>query len=57
MLDILIGLIIFGYACVVFVRHIRLRQQSKCAACPLKKHCEKTGTSCHVKQIDEDNTR
>ncbi len=53
MLDLLIGFVIFGYACVVFVRHIRLRRQSKCAACPLKKHCEKTGTSCMLKSLDD----
>ncbi|GEM04364.1 hypothetical protein HMI01_13520 [Halolactibacillus miurensis] len=52
MLDILIGFVIFGYACLVFVRHIRLRKQSKCAACPLKKHCEQTGTLCMSKQLE-----
>lgn len=52
MLDIVIGVIIFGYALVVFIRHFRLRRQSKCAACPLKKHCEKTGATCQSAQHD-----
>ena len=52
MLDILMGVIIFGYALVVFIRHFRLRRQSKCTACPLKKHCEKTGATCQLSQRD-----
>ncbi|MBU5268246.1 FeoB-associated Cys-rich membrane protein [Virgibacillus proomii] len=37
--NILIGLAIFGYAGWMMVRHIKKSKQGKCAACPLNKSC------------------
>ncbi|WP_077298586.1 FeoB-associated Cys-rich membrane protein [Virgibacillus pantothenticus] len=37
--NILLGLVIFGYAGWMMVRHIRKSKQGKCAACALKKSC------------------
>lgn len=53
MFDLLIGVIIFSYALFIFTRHFQLRRQSKCAACPLKKHCEESGSQCVISETDK----
>nr|WP_286164757.1 MULTISPECIES: FeoB-associated Cys-rich membrane protein [Clostridia] len=39
MVNLLIGLIIFGYAGWMMIRHIKKSKQGKCTACPLNKSC------------------
>ncbi|MDN3018969.1 FeoB-associated Cys-rich membrane protein [Paenibacillus sp. BSR1-1] len=43
--NILIGLIIFGYAGWMMARHIKKSKQGKCAACEMNKSCS---SSCSI---------
>ncbi|HYK71598.1 MAG TPA: FeoB-associated Cys-rich membrane protein [Pseudoneobacillus sp.] len=50
LVNIVIGLAIFGYAGWMLARHFKKSTQGKCAACSLNKSCN---TSC---SIDTQNT-
>ncbi|WP_442598391.1 FeoB-associated Cys-rich membrane protein [Neobacillus sp. D3-1R] len=45
LVNIIIGLAIFGYAGWMLTRHIKKSTQGKCAACSLNKSCN---TSCSI---------
>ncbi|WNB93788.1 FeoB-associated Cys-rich membrane protein [Bacillus sp. NEB1478] len=40
LLNILLALLIFGYAGWAVFRHVKKSKQGKCAACSLAKNCE-----------------
>lgn len=44
MINILVGIAIFGYAAWTLIRYYQKSKQGKCAACSLNKSCN---TSCH----------
>ncbi|MFY4774082.1 FeoB-associated Cys-rich membrane protein [Metabacillus sp. RGM 3146] len=41
LINILIGLLIFGYAGYTIFRHVQKSKKGKCAACELNKSCSK----------------
>jgi radical SAM protein with 4Fe4S-binding SPASM domain len=47
--NIVIGLVIFGYAAWMMARHIEKSRQGKCAACSLNKSCSGT---CSIPEQD-----
>ncbi|WP_077701899.1 FeoB-associated Cys-rich membrane protein [Virgibacillus dokdonensis] len=53
--NIFLGLIIFGYAGWMMFRHIKKSKQGKCAACPLNKSCSGSCSETESTSMTEKN--